>query len=56
MRSIEVHIFNFEKEIYGREIKIVFRHRLRDEIKFENTDELARQMMIDRDNAMRMLK
>ena len=56
VRSIEVHIFNFEKEIYGREIGIIFRHRLRDEIKFDNTDELARQMMIDRDNAMRMLK
>lgn len=56
VRSVEVHIFNFEKDIYGREIGIIFRHRLRDEIKFDNTDELARQMMIDRDNAIRILK
>ena len=55
-RSVEVHIFNFEKEIYGREIGIVFRHRLRDEIKFNNTDELARQMEQDKVNAMRLLK
>ena len=54
--SIEVNIINFEGDIYGGELEIIFRHRLRDEIKFDNTDELAHQMMIDRDNAMRMLK
>ncbi len=56
MRSIEVHIINFEEDIYGSELEIIFRYRLRDEIKFENTDQLARQMMIDRDDAIRMLK
>jgi len=56
VKSIEVHIINFEEDIYGRELEITFRHRLRDEIKFDNTDQLARQMMIDRDNTMRMLE
>jgi len=56
VRTIEVHIINFEGDIYGRELEIIFRHRLRDEIKFDNTDQLARQMMIDRDKALRILE
>ncbi len=54
-RSIEVHIINFEGNIYGREITILFRHRLRDEIRFETTEELKRQMELDRDWALRLL-
>lgn len=56
LRSIEVHIINFEGDIYGAGLEILFRHRLRDEIKFENTEQLARQMMIDRDNTLKMLE
>jgi riboflavin kinase/FMN adenylyltransferase len=55
-RTIEVHIFGFEKEIYGIDIEVIFRHRLRDEIKFRDTDELARQMKLDRINAIRSMK
>ncbi|MCJ7448336.1 MAG: bifunctional riboflavin kinase/FAD synthetase [Bacteroidales bacterium] len=54
-RSIEVNIFNFKKDIYGKEIKVVFRNRLRDEIKFNNIDQLARQMELDREQAIRLL-
>jgi riboflavin kinase/FMN adenylyltransferase len=54
-RSIEVNIFNFEKEIYGKEIEVVFRNRLRDEIKFENIEQLSRQMELDRENTMKLL-
>jgi len=56
LRTIEVHIINFGEDIYGRELEITFRYRLRDEIKFDNTDQLALQMIIDRDNTMRMLE
>ena len=55
-RSIEVNIFNFKSDIYGKEIEIIFRYRLRDEIKFENTDQLARQMKKDKERAMQLLK
>ncbi|MCU0472796.1 MAG: riboflavin biosynthesis protein RibF [Bacteroidales bacterium] len=47
-RSIEVNIFNFEKDIYGKEIEVTFRYRMRDEKKFSNTEELIRQMDIDK--------
>lgn len=55
-RSIEVNIFDFDKEIYGKGITIFFRYRLRDEIKFENTGQLSRQMNIDMENARRLLE
>jgi riboflavin kinase/FMN adenylyltransferase len=54
-RSIEVNIFNFKKDIYGKEIEVVFRNRLRDEIKFDNIDQLARQMELDREQVIRLL-
>jgi riboflavin kinase/FMN adenylyltransferase len=55
-RSVEVHIINFDKEIYSKDIEVVFIHRLRDEVRFNSTDELARQMEIDRINALQWLK
>ncbi len=55
-RSIEVNIFNFKSDIYGKEIKIIFRYRLRDEIKFDNTDQLVKQMEKDRERALQLLK
>jgi riboflavin kinase/FMN adenylyltransferase len=55
IRSIEVHILDFEGDIYGKKITVVFRRRLRDEKKFESTDRLAEQMELDRENTIRFL-
>lgn len=54
-RSIEVNIFDFEDDLYGKTVTIFFRYRLRDEKKFENTDQLRIQMALDRDEALRLL-
>lgn len=54
-RSIEVHIFNFDEDIYGREITVIFRKRLRDEKKFGNLNELAEQMEKDKQETLRLL-
>jgi riboflavin kinase/FMN adenylyltransferase len=54
-RSIEVNIFNFEGDIYNKEIKVVFRYRLRDEKKFDTVDQLSHQMELDKANAIRLL-
>ncbi len=53
--SVEVHIFNFSKNIYGSKLQIVFRYRLRDEIKFSSTDELSRQLKNDMAYTMKLL-
>ena len=46
-RQIETHIFDFDKDIYGREIKVEFIKLIRPEMKFPNVDALAAQ--IDKD-------
>jgi len=55
-RSVEVNIFDFEGDIYGSEITVIFRFRLRDEIRFKSIGELTRQMDNDKQHTMRLLK
>lgn len=42
--GVEVHILDFDGDLYGREIGVLFRDRIRDERKFKAVDELVRQM------------
>ena len=46
-RSIEVHIFDFNEDIYDSEICIEFVTRIRKEQKFESVDALKAQLRID---------
>lgn len=54
IRSIEVNILNFDRDIYGRVLTVVFKKRLRDEIKFDSIDELADQMAKDRADTFKL--
>ncbi|MFC1813641.1 bifunctional riboflavin kinase/FAD synthetase [Thermodesulfobacteriota bacterium] len=45
--SVEVHILDFQKNIYGQEIRVNFIERIRDEIKFSNISELSEQIRKD---------
>ncbi|NPA37965.1 MAG: bifunctional riboflavin kinase/FAD synthetase [Chlorobi bacterium] len=45
--SIEVHIFDFYRDIYSEEITVEFIHRIRDEIRFENIKQLTEQLRKD---------
>jgi riboflavin kinase / FMN adenylyltransferase len=53
---IEVNIFDFEKDIYGKEITVYFRQRIRDDAKFASPEELSRQLEDDRQKALSVLK
>jgi riboflavin kinase/FMN adenylyltransferase len=55
LRSIEVHILDFDKDIYGRKIKVFFRKRLRDEEKFADLKQLSEQMKQDKLDTIRLL-
>ncbi len=44
---IEVHIFDFDEDIYGQQIKICFSNRLRDIEKFDDTEALKEQLVRD---------
>jgi riboflavin kinase / FMN adenylyltransferase len=46
--TIEVNIFNFEEEIYNKEIEIEFFERIRDEEKFKEISSLKKQLEIDK--------
>ena len=46
-RVIETHIFDFNHDIYGREIKVEFIKKLRDEMKLPSVDALAEQIQND---------
>lgn len=48
---LEVHIFNFDQEIYGKYLHVDFIARLRGEEKYERVDDLVAQMHRDADNA-----
>lgn len=54
-RSIEVHILDFDKDIYGKTILVVLRKRLRDEIKFDNISQLIGQMNLDKQQTLKLL-
>ncbi|MDK9559516.1 bifunctional riboflavin kinase/FAD synthetase [Marinobacter sp. M216] len=45
--ALEVHLFDFTGTLYGRHIDVVFRHGLRDEIKFSSVDALKEQIARD---------
>jgi riboflavin kinase/FMN adenylyltransferase len=45
--SLEVHILNFNRKIYGEEIRVNFRRRIRDEIRFDSSSLLIEQMKKD---------
>jgi len=52
---LEVHIFDFDEDIYGREIKVDFIEKLRDEEKFDDLDALTDQMQEDAAQAREIL-
>jgi riboflavin kinase / FMN adenylyltransferase len=55
LRSIEVYIINFNEDIYGKVVRVIFRKRLRDEKKFESTAQLSEQMKLDKEQTLRLL-
>ena len=50
---LEVNIFDFDKNVYGEHAKVLFRHRIREEMKFESVQQLQSQIASDADIARR---
>lgn len=49
--SLEVHMFDFAADLYRTRLRVTFRHKLRDEKKFEGLDELKAAIATDEQNA-----
>ncbi|MFD0990353.1 bifunctional riboflavin kinase/FAD synthetase [Mariniflexile jejuense] len=54
--TIEVHFFNFNKNIYNKTIQIDLLHRLRDEQKFESVEALKSQLETDKQTSLNYIK
>ena len=54
--KLEVHIFNFSKDIYGKKITIKLIERLRDNKKFDSLNELKSQLIKDKDHCNKFLE
>ncbi len=44
---LETHLFDFNKEIYGRYVEVHFKRKIRDEMRFRSLDELKAQIVKD---------
>ena len=49
--TVETYILDFNNDIYGKEINVYFIDRIRDEIKFNNINELIEQLKRDKNFA-----
>ena len=47
-RTIETHIFDFDEDIYGLDIEVIFVQKIRDEIKFDSLEDLRQQLEEDK--------
>jgi len=56
VKTIEVHIFDFKKDIYGDSISLYFKHKIRDEIKFDDVEALKVQLAKDKEKASSLLQ
>jgi riboflavin kinase/FMN adenylyltransferase len=49
--EVETHIFNFDQDLYGQQVRVGFVQRIRDERAFESVDALRAQIGADCDRA-----
>jgi len=53
-KTLEIHLIDFEGNIYGEQITISFLKRLRDEKKFNSETQLIEQLTIDKQQSMKI--
>jgi len=53
--TIEVHLLDYNNDLYGQDIRVDFIKRIRDEKKFSNIDELSQQIKKDIDSGRKIL-
>ena len=55
-RRVEMNLFNYSENIYGKEMKISFIKRIRDEQKFKNLEDLSKQLKKDKLETIKILE
>ena len=54
--KVESHLFDFNENAYGKQIKVYPRKFLREEMKFESVDDLKKKIHLDVETALQLLK
>jgi riboflavin kinase/FMN adenylyltransferase len=54
-QTIEIHFFDFNKNLYNKKIKIEVLKFLRNEKKFESIDDLKKQLQLDKENSLKLI-
>ena len=55
-RTVEIHLFDYEKDIYGKGLRTKVIERIRDEVKFNSLKELKSQILKDNEKAKIILE
>ncbi len=55
-RTVETHLFDFDRDIYESRIRLHFHHRIRGTVKFSSAEALQEQLRRDRDEARRFFR
>lgn len=55
-QTIEVHFFNFDKDIYNQKIQVSLLGRLRDEHKFDSVEKLQEQLLKDKTQSLALIE
>ncbi len=53
---LEVHLFDFDGDLYGRQLEVFFQHKIREEHRFTSVEALREQIQIDVAKARQLLK
>ncbi|HVF26324.1 MAG TPA: riboflavin kinase, partial [Anaerolineales bacterium] len=53
--SVEAYLLDFDEDIYGKQLKIEFITRLRDELKFDSVERLVAQIWQDVEETRKLL-
>lgn len=51
---LEIHLFNFDRSVYGAHVSVEFVQKLRDEKRFEDFDQLRQQILLDSEAAKKI--
>jgi riboflavin kinase/FMN adenylyltransferase len=44
---LETHLFDFNQDIYGKQVEVHFKYKIRSEMRFESLDDLKQQIQLD---------
>lgn len=55
-QRLEVHLFDFNGDLYGQSVEVEFLHKLRDEERFSSFEALQQQIRVDEQLALTLIK